>query len=45
MFLLLFKISVSTFFLTPNYGVKAIGDCKEGGFHVHATNPSLFEVI
>lgn len=36
---------VATFFLTPNFGVKSIGDCREGGFHMHPTNPALFEVI
>ena len=34
---------VATFFLTPNYGIKVIGDCREGGFHLHPPTPALFE--
>ena len=32
------------FVLTPDSGMKEIGDCKMSGFHPHTKNPPLFEV-
>ncbi len=34
-----------SFILTPNYGVKVISECSQGGFHMHQNNPPIFEVI
>ena len=41
--LTLFK-RVGMFVLTPDSGMKEIGDCKMSGFHPHTKNPPLFEV-
>ena len=31
------------FILSPDYGIKEIGECNKSGFHPHTINPSLFE--
>jgi len=32
-----------TFILSPDFGLKEIGECNKSGFHPHTINPSLFE--
>jgi STAM-binding protein len=31
------------FILSPDYGLKEIGECSKSGFHPHTINPALFE--
>jgi hypothetical protein len=35
--------TTKTFILSPDFGLKEIGECQKGGFHPHTITPSLFE--